>query len=136
MAESAESFCVSFTAASGPVYQAYKTARQTVFERIHTRIDWTMLKATLGLAYHLIERSFPDLDPVPIIAYMTDTELIRVAQMAESRPKDTRLPLAAFADAGMGFTEIIERLAAVKSCPTRLYYSSAPASTKRRPPET
>ena len=122
--ESAEAHAVQFTEASGKVYEAYQTARQIVFKQVHNRIHWALLEADIRLCYACIATSFPKLDPVPIVAYMTDSEVTRIARMVERQFKGKAISSSEFESEGMGFMAIVERLQAPGSA-DKLYYTSA-----------
>jgi|SaaInl8_200m_RNA_FD_contig_41_1817594_length_614_multi_3_in_0_out_0_2 hypothetical protein len=69
--------------------------------------------------------SFPAIDPVPVAAYITDTELIQLTGHIESRPKNKLLDLKELEVLGFGFCEIIEALSAEDFNKDLLYYQSS-----------
>ena len=123
--ESAQLFNVSFSEISGDVFKAYKEARNIIFKYIHGRIDWRTLRVQYEMAFEVIYSSFPELDPIPILAYMTDAEIARVANFAESKPRGSKLTIQQIEDEGMGFSEIIKHLWRLRDTPggeTKIYY--------------
>jgi hypothetical protein len=123
--ESAEANAVALTERSGRVYEVFQEARTLVFEQVHRSIRWELLWADMTLCYEAIAESFAGLDPVALVAYMTDTEVARVARMAERLPRHRKLTLVRFEEEGLGVSELIERLGSPDFQPSRLYYTSA-----------
>nr|VFJ58873.1 MAG: HD domain-containing protein [Candidatus Kentron sp. DK] len=123
--ESARAHAVQFSPLSGEIFEAFQAARALVFQRVHSRIRWELLAADMGLCYHVIRESFPDLDPVPIVAYMTDAEVARVARLAERLPKGGTLKRDRLREEGLGFVDIIDILRKKNPGPDILYYVSA-----------
>jgi dGTP triphosphohydrolase len=113
--ESAEAHRVRFSEKSGEIYAALKESRRIVFERVHPKIHWGSLRAQLEMAYDKIERSFPEIrDVAPIVAYITDQELVELTKLIENEPKDKHLSLEYLKAQGFGFSELIERIKRIK----------------------
>ena len=123
--ESSEAHQVRFTEKSGDIYYAYKEAVNIVREEVHHNINWDSLRSQIALCYHTFEESFPNIDPVPAIAYITDTELIQLSGLIESRPKNKRLDLEELKLLGFGFCELIDIMSAEDFDEDLLYYQSS-----------
>jgi len=121
--ESAEAHNVQFTEASGDIFKAYKQTRSIVYEKIHKTIQWTTLKAQIEMVYEKIALSFPDIDPVVIVAYITDQELAKLSNLIESEPINKSLKLSDLNKFGFGFTEIIDIIRKKSSISDIIYYS-------------
>ena len=125
--ESAEAHRVRFSEASGETYAAFKEARRIVYELVHPQIYWGSMKAQLNMAYEKIEMSFPDIeDIVPIVAYITDQELVDLTRLIENEPKTKPLDLKYLEASGFGFCKLIRRLYDVGSQSPMIYYQSLP----------
>ncbi len=123
--ESASAHRVQFSEQSGDVYKAYKEARDLVYTKVHPEIDWSTLRAQLGMCYQWVSDAFPDLDPVPIVAYMTDIEVSNLAKDLEGLPKKSKISIEVLKDRGYGFVELIEIMRHEKFDPSTLYYTSS-----------
>lgn len=121
--ESASVYKVSFSSFSNEIYDAYKKARFIIFNEVHKKICWDRLKSDYFLAYSSITQSFPNVDPVPIIAYMTDSEMVKIAQLTESLPKNKILEYDDYSSHGFGFLDIIDCIKENKDGKD-LYYST------------
>jgi hypothetical protein len=128
--ESAEAHAAQFTTRSGAVYEAFQLARSVVFDEVHSRIRWDLLEANMALSYQIICDSFSELDPVPIIAYMTDLEMAKVARLAERLPRGGLLTEEILENEGLGFVDIIPVLRERGGNPDMLYYVSAKDTLK------
>ena len=122
--ESATFHRAQFTEESGAVYEAYKQARALVYEQVHPEINEGTLEAQLELCYLGISELFPDVDTVPVVAYMTDLEVPRFAALLESRPKKTKSSIEELKVLGFGFVELIEIMRRDDFESSRLYYNS------------
>ena len=123
--ESAEAHRVQFTEKSGELYHAFKKSRDFVYERVHEKIDWTILEAQMSMSFEKIMTSFPEIDPVAVLGYITDVELGRLTSLIESQPKNIKLTVEDLKKLGFGFYEIIEILMADNFDPSALYYNSS-----------
>ncbi len=70
----------------------------------------------------VVKESFPDVDTVAVLAYFTDDELIRLADLIEGRPSSMRLTLEELNIRGFGFGEIIKQMRRDEFKPSDLYY--------------
>ena len=122
--ESAEFQHVQFTEHSGEIYDAYCKAHELVQEKVHPNIHWNVFEASMKLCYDIIKENFPTLDPVPIVAYMTDFEVEQFSNYIISRPVHHKLTLNELEMRGFGFSEIIKKLTDKNFDPKRLYYAS------------
>lgn len=120
--ESAQMHSIQFTEESGEIFELYKQAKTLILENVHTQIRWDSLKADISTCYEAIKKGFPDLDPVPIVAYMTDDEVDRVARMMERRPKSKVPDLAEYKREGLNFCDIIEKFQSGTLPPGSIYY--------------
>ena len=123
--ESAEAHRVRFSERSGEIYAAYEEARRIVYEEVHPKIYWGSLKAQLQMAYEKIEISFPDIDDVvPIVAYITDQELVELTKIIENEPKNKPLSIDNLRTHGFGFCELIDKVREIGSSSKLIYYQS------------
>jgi HD domain len=122
--ESANFYKVSFSTRSGDIFDAYATAKSLIYNKVHTAIEWNRLKTDYSLAYQCIQASFPGLDPVPIIAYMTDAELVQVAKIFEAQPKGITVPEQFYNAQGFGFLDIVNILRKMATDDLQIYYTS------------
>jgi hypothetical protein len=75
------------------------------------------------MAYDKLEMSFRDIeDIVPVVAYITDQELVQLTRLIESEPKTKPLDLAYLQAQGFGFCKLIERMRAVGPGSHLVYY--------------
>ena len=125
VSESAEAYNIQFTKRSGDIFKAYEMARQITFKQVHPQIRWELLEVDMTLCYEIIQRSFPQLDTVAIMAYMTDAEVASIARLVERRPKGALLTFAECDNQGFGFIEIIKLLQQPDFDSNSLYYTSA-----------
>lgn len=121
--ESASMYKVSFTEYSKDIFFAFKEARNIIYNHVHKEIKWDLLRSEYTLVFESIKKSFPDIDPVPIIAYMTDNELIRIAQLSESRAKNHKLSYNDYLSQGFGFLDIVDLLKDGNFNEQNLYYT-------------
>ncbi len=112
--ESQQEFSVTFSEKSGKVFKAYEAARKIVYDNVHSKIFWQTLEVQYELSFQILKNSFPDIDPIPILAYMTDSEIEQIAKHAEANPIGTSIDLEYLKDTGMGVVEILEHLAKIK----------------------
>ncbi|MFT4927587.1 MAG: hypothetical protein ACI8WB_003700 [Phenylobacterium sp.] len=125
--ESALMHSIQFTELSGKIFTLYKDIRKLIFEHVHKQIRWDSLYADLKLCYDAISTGFADLDPVPIVAYMTDDEVTQVARMTERLPK-TKVPTIEDYDAaGLSFADFIRLLRSDEVSDKDVFYYSQKA---------
>ncbi len=75
------------------------------------------------MCYEQIKISFPDVDPVAVLGYMTDTELPRLSSIIESQPKSKKLKIEELELHGFGFCDLIKILRSENFDPSDLYYN-------------
>jgi len=127
--ESAEAHRVRFSECSGIIYSAYQVIRKLVYEEVHKNINQGTLEKQFEMVYEKIALSFPKLDTVPIVAYITDQELGRLAMVIESEPKNKFLLKENLKAQGFGFVELIELMEERGFDPHTLYYSPNPTDS-------
>ena len=128
--ESASLYNVSFSSFSKKIFDAFETAKNLIFNRVHNIIEWERLETDYNLVFEGIKRSFPDLDPVPIVAYMTDIELIKVANIFEALPKKSIVKIDQFLEQGFGFVDMINILKDIPKDDSKIYYNYITAKAK------
>jgi len=128
--ESASLYNVSFTSFSKEIFEAFKTVKKLIYKKVHKIIEWERLRIDYNLVYKGIKRSFSDLDPVPIVAYMTDIELTKVANIFEALPKKSIVEIDQFVEQGFGFVDMINILKAISKDDPKIYYNRSAAKDK------
>lgn len=122
--ESASMHSIQFTELSGEIFTLYTKIKRLIFDHVHTQIRWNSLRADLSLCYEAISQGFPDLDPVPIVAYMTDDEVAQVARMTERLPKQAVPSISDFDNAGLSFADFIRLLRSGRVPNSDIFYYS------------
>ena len=123
--ESARSGQIQFTEASGEVFSQFKAARGAVYSQVHSRISWNRFQQDFVMVADFVRDKWPELPPVPIVAYMSDTELENLAAYLEANPKGRNIKDGDLEFMRFEFTEIIPRLRlAFERFPERIYYNS------------
>jgi len=130
--ESSEAHQVRFSEKSGEIFQAYQKALNIVRDEVHENINWESLRSQIKICYNKIQDSFSKIDPVPVIAYITDTELIQLTGLIESRPKNKLLDLKELKLLGFGFCELIDIMTAEDFDDSSLYYESSEKIVKEQ----
>jgi len=131
--ESARFHRVQFSEASGDIFHAFKEARELVYTKVHPQIEWAGFRQQMHLCHRHLAESLERLaetqnleraiDPIPVLAFLTDHELNQLTSIIESRPSSRILDFREMSERGMDFPEIVDLLASPALRPEAVFYS-------------